>query len=232
MNFPGRRDDSYLRASPDDPRARHRPDVGPDEPFERLKPSSLLFPILVYVCAGLPVVHASAVLEPRNYPAIIVGHGGFARGVARRAPAASKRREPRRGVRQDPHPLGGHPVAPGDVHGDDVSQRVSRRERLDARVGDAPVAASARVDDRRRLVHQRAQRRVVQASHPARGGEEGIPDVGRHVQQRVTREVDELVDVPREKVGDDPLERLGPVRTTGAVVGHRTEPRGRRACDD
>jgi len=33
-------------------------------------------------------------------------------------------------------------------------------------------------------------------------------------------EVDELVDVPREKVGDDPLERLGPVRTTGAVVGH------------
>jgi len=38
--------------------------------------------------------------------------------------------------------------------------------------------------------------------------------------------------VPREKVGDDPLERLGPVRTTGAVVGHRTEPRGRRACDD
>jgi hypothetical protein len=77
-------------------------------------------------------------------------------------------------------------------------------------------------------------RSVASSRHPTRRAvaEQSVPHVGRYVQQRVTREVDELVDVPREKVGDDPLERLGPVRTTGAVVGHRTEPRGRRACDD
>ena len=234
VHLPRRRDDSYPRALAYDRRARVRPNVGPHEPLERRR-ARVGFKVPIEVVpvdvggvdlgARLPVVDPAPVLEPRHDPR----HRCFARGVARRVAAASKRPEPRRRAREDPQPRRGDAVASGKVHRGDVAQRASRRERGDARVGDASAAASARVDDRRGLVHERAKRGVVQAPSTPRHRQQRVSHVTREVPERLPAGVDELVDVPREEVGDDPLERLGRARTTGARgVGHRAPtPRAR-----
>ena len=197
VHLPRRRDDSYPRALARDRRARVRPDVGPHEPLERCRARMAGFEAVEVVPMGghvggvdvglgarLPVVDPAPVLEPRHDPR----HRGFARGVARRVAAASKRPEPRRRAREDPQPRRGDAVAPRQVHRGDVAQRASRRERGDARVGDASAAASARVDDRRGIVHERAERGVVQAPPTPRHRQQRVSDVARdNVPERLPR---------------------------------------------
>ena len=237
-----RRDHAHAGTPLRDPASADAVDVGPHEPAQSARAFAesgdiYVFAILaaergrvvVLLTQRFPRLEAASprVQQPWQHAASRVrGRDGVAtRGVARGVPAATQHLEFRCTSDELAYAVGGDASTRGDVGGDDASQRATRGERAHATVRHR-VAAPGNVQRSRRLVHERAERGVVQATLPPRHAEKRVPGVGRQRAKRLTGELDELIDVRGEEVDYEPLQRFDLAR-------HRARsPRGVAASGD